>query len=79
MGTKTTHLGVQSYNRKVKKESPNMGTKTWHNLLPPLSFCQSEKRIPKHGDENFCPDVIRKSGKGVKKESPNMGTKTWGS
>ena len=37
----------------VKKESPNMGTKTsMGNTFPP-SNGTSEKRIPKHGDENL--------------------------
>ena len=43
---------------RVKKESPNMGTKTnvsysHHSIL----FC--EKRIPKHGDENRVPGFRR--------------------
>ena len=38
----------------VKKESPNMGTKTCNAVVnePFLPTHSSEKRIPKHGDEN---------------------------
>ena len=36
-----------------------------------------EKRIPKHGDENFLTEETKKVEESrVKKESPNMGTKT---
>ena len=38
---------------RVKKESPNMGTKTGHRQTRTLSHRQGEKRIPKHGDENM--------------------------
>ena len=38
----------------VKKESPNMGTKTiYGNLILPHVLHPREKRIPKHGDENY--------------------------
>ena len=62
----------------VKKESPNMGTKTGvHFLVKGIDF-RREKRIPKHGDENFLQPSQRNDclGSHVKKESPNMGTKT---
>ena len=39
----------------VKKESPNMGTKTLEKVAMIFSFLPSEKRIPKHGDENTSP------------------------
>ena len=57
MGTKTISVGAEVSEGMilVKKGSPNMGTKI-------LSFCpisvglnDSEKRIPKHGDENTSP------------------------
>ncbi len=37
----------------VKKESPNMRTKTIDKPLFDSFVWESEKRIPKHGDENF--------------------------
>ena len=55
MGTKTS--GGTGSNKHpefhVKKESPNMGTKTSYILtILTFSFIAGEKRIPKHGDEN---------------------------
>ena len=52
MGTKTAviRLNLTDDTPLVKKESPNMGTKT--NALPSIGLGTScEKRIPKHGDE----------------------------
>ena len=41
-----------------------------------LKGVSSEKRIPKHGDENMPIIIPKNMSIQVKKESPNMGTKT---
>ena len=54
MGTKTmsNHLSLRKVH-PVKKESPNMGTKTVATYTTVyFSYHSGEKRIPKHGDEN---------------------------
>ena len=55
MGTKTgAYLdGFVRSCGSVKKESPNMGTKTFRRLVCIEFLESSEKRIPKHGDENL--------------------------
>ena len=67
----------KTFNIVVKKESPKMVTKT---PIYTLQFVQdkdrSEKRIPKHGDENHFTSNVIEWFPIVKKESPNMGTKT---
>ena len=63
----------------VKKESPNMGTKTvFPAFVGKLVSTTSEKRIPKHGDENASGTTTNAVVvfPAVKKESPNRGTKT---
>ena len=55
-----------------------MGTKTRVPLFLESTQRPSEKRIPKHGDENgHDPQLAVIIGALVKKESPNMGTKTF--
>ena len=53
MGTKTRcESKLTNEEMAVKKESPNMGTKTAaFSALGRGSETASEKRIPKHGDE----------------------------
>ena len=53
MGTKTLVEPLRFHNEVivVKKESPNMGTKTSKNRLLREPARPCEKRIPKHGDE----------------------------
>ena len=67
----------KTFNIVVKKESPKMVTKT---PIYTLQFVQdkdrSEKRIPKHGDENHSSLAFFTRIISVKKGSPNMGTKT---
>ena len=56
-----------------------MGTKTssFHQGRPRYHCRYSEKRIPKHGDENsYILTILTFFFIVVKKESPNMGTKT---
>ena len=53
-----------------------MGTKTMYTFTL-VHDNESEKRIPKHGDENMFPVKLTDFSMIVKKESPNMGTKTW--
>ena len=68
-------MGILRYN--VKKESPNMGTKTSTCGYRPRAVPTGKKRIPKHGDENsFVVVTGYQNNFHVKKESPNMGTKT---
>ena len=80
MGTKTVATPVMTLAPflPVKKESPNMGTKTLRRWkIYHIRNLACEKRIPKHGDENlsmFPVKLVLFSM--VKKESPNMGTKT---
>ena len=54
-----------------------MGTKTVFLLQSNQNIQTSEKRIPKHGDENsYILTILTFFFIVVKKESPNMGTKT---
>ncbi len=62
---------------RVKKESPNMGTKTLQRQGRFVRFRQVKKESPNMGTKTIkYYGIIIYNFHPVKKESPNMGTKT---